>query len=96
MDFDETFMRHVDRSTDKVYPSLENSPWLPLWRRMEETWHSETGTYIGPCLREWQEGEGPQANLYDLFGGIFSGHFSRRATIILPYHLYGVMLSVAR
>lgn len=75
-----------------AYPSLAKSAWQPLWQRMEESWHFRTGTYIGPCIREWQEREEPQANLYDLCGGYFSGQFSRRATLLSPCHLYGSLL----
>lgn len=75
-----------------VYPSLSNSQWLPLWRRMEQTWHVQTASYIGPFIREWQEGEEPQPHLYDLLAGYFSGHFSRRATLLRPYHLYGALI----
>lgn len=75
-----------------VYPSLLNSPWSPLWHRMEQTWHCQTGSYIGPCMREWEEGEESQPNLYDLYGGYFSGKFSRRAAVLKAYHLHGAMM----
>lgn len=75
-----------------VYPSLIDSPWRPLWHRMEQTWHHQTGCYIGPCTREWQEGEEPECNFYDLYAGYFARQFSRRATLLRPYHLYGVLV----
>lgn len=75
-----------------VYPSLPKSPWRDLWLRMEQTWHQSTGGYIGPCLREWQEGEEPQPHLYDLYAGYFSRKFSHRATLLRPYHLQGVLI----
>lgn len=75
-----------------VYPSLLNSPWKELWHYMEQTWYHQTGCYIGPCIREWQEGDEPQANLYDLYGGYFAGHFSRRAILFRPYHLQGALI----
>ena len=75
-----------------AYPSLANSHWQALWQRMEQTWHPQTASYIGPCVREWQEGEEPMPNLYDLFGGYFAGQFSRRATLLRPYHLYGALI----
>lgn len=75
-----------------AYASLAESIWRPLWDRMEETWHFQTGSYQGPCIREWQEREEPQANLFDLFGGYFSGQFSRRTTLVSPYHLYGAVV----
>ena len=58
-----------------AFPSIENSPWNCLWKRMEQTWHSQLGAYIGPSLREWQMGVEPQTNLFSLFGGFFSGRF---------------------
>jgi hypothetical protein len=75
-----------------VYSSLKNTPWTPLWLRMEQTWHRDTASYIGPCIREWQEGEEPQPNVYDLYGGYFAGEFSRRATLLHPYHLQGALI----
>lgn len=75
-----------------VYPSLIHSPWQDLWQRMEHTWHEQTGTYIGPCLREWQEREEPQSNLYDLYAGYFARCFSRRTTLLQPDHLYAVLI----
>ncbi len=75
-----------------VYPSLRHSPWRELWQRMEQTWHQPTGTYVGPCVREWQEGEEPRPHLYDLYAGYFSRQFSHRATLLRPYHLHGVLI----
>lgn len=75
-----------------IYPSLANSPWNLLWKRMEETWHFSTGSYVGPSIREWQEGGEPMPNLYDLWGGYFSGQFSHRAKTISPFHLFGALI----
>lgn len=75
-----------------VYPSLLNSPWSSLWNQMEKTWHSHLACYIGPCVREWQEKEEPQVNLYDLFGGYYSGQFSRRASLLSIHHLHGILV----
>ncbi|MFI0435651.1 MAG: hypothetical protein ACH350_08020 [Parachlamydiaceae bacterium] len=75
-----------------VYPSLAQSPWSPLWKKMKETWHPTLASYLGPCLREWQNGEEPQVNLYDLFCGFFSGHFSKRATLLNRHHLEGILI----
>ena len=75
-----------------AYPSLQNSVWEPLWHRMDETWHVPTGRYVGPWLREWQEGMEPRPNLYDLFCGYFSEQFSKRATVLQPIHLLGVLV----
>lgn len=75
-----------------IYPSLLNSPWRPLWLRMEQTWHHQTGCYIGPCLREWQDKGEPQCNLYDLYAGYFAGQFSRRATLLQANHLHAALI----
>lgn len=75
-----------------VYPSIANSPWNLLWKRMEETWHFPTGTYMGPSIREWHEGVEPLPNLYDLWGGYFSGQFSHRAKTRAPFHLFGALI----
>ncbi len=75
-----------------VYPSLSTSPWHLLWQRMEQTWHAHLACYMGPCVREWQENEEPQVNLYDLFGGFFAGQFSRRATLLSLHHLHGILI----
>jgi hypothetical protein len=75
-----------------AYPSLANSQWNQLWHRMEQTWHHQMGCYMGPYIREWQEREEPQTNLYDLFGGYFARQFSQRAILLRPYHLYGALI----
>ncbi len=75
-----------------VYPSLPDSPWSPFWQRIEQTWHSSLACYIGPCIREWQKQENPQANLYDLFGGFFAGRFSQRAASSNRHHLHGILI----
>jgi hypothetical protein len=75
-----------------VYPSLLTSPWEPLWHHLSQTWHWTTGCYSGPCIREWQAGEEPQPNLYDLYAGYFARQFSRRAMIVRPYHLQAALI----
>lgn len=75
-----------------AYPSLVDSPWKQLWERMEQTWHHQTGCYMGPCLSEWQEGEEPRVNVYDLYAGYFAGQFSRRATLLRSCHLYAALV----
>lgn len=75
-----------------VYPSLIDSAWSSLWHLMKQTWHTELACYIGPCVREWQEREEPQINLYDLFGGFFSGQFSHRASLLNYHHLHGILI----
>jgi len=75
-----------------VYPVISKSPWAPLWQTINQTWHSALASYAGPCVREWQEGSEPQVNLYDLFGGYFSGKFSDRAARLNPMHLFGLLI----
>lgn len=79
-------------SLQMIYPSLINSPWSPLWKVMEQTWHKETGCYIGPCIREWQEDFEPQSGFYDLYAGYFSSKFSKRAASSTVFHLKGVLI----
>lgn len=55
-----------------IYPSLSSSPWVKLWNFMKMTWHTPTGTYIGPWMREWQRGSEPKPNLYDLFASAYA------------------------
>lgn len=66
--------------------------WQPLWQRMTETWHPYLSSYIGPCVRDWQKGAEPLVTLYDLFGGVFSGHFSHRSLLPGPHLLSGVLI----
>jgi hypothetical protein len=75
-----------------VYPSLAESPWNALWSFMEKTWHPLTGAFIGPCVREWQRGNEPKPNLYDLFACTFSGSFPKRTLVPRPFHLQGVLI----
>jgi hypothetical protein len=75
-----------------VYPSLSQSIWSSFWQHIRQTWHPQLACYVGPCVREWQEREEPQINLYDLFGGFLTGQFSRRATLLSPHHLHGILI----
>ena len=75
-----------------VYHSFLNTPWEPLWKRMEETWHPVLSTYIGPSVREWQEGLEPQSGLYDLFASYFLRRFSQHTTHLAPHHLHGILV----
>lgn len=87
-----THLAHILVGLQLVYPSIKKSPWKKLWDRIEHTWHYPTGSYLGPCVSEWQEREEPKPNLYDLFGGYFSGQFSRRSMLIQPLHLQGALI----
>lgn len=75
-----------------LYPSLSESPWSSFWKHLEDTWHQEICCYMGPALKEWQDGGEPQVTLYDLFLGYFSGGFSTRALRDSIVHLEGVLI----
>lgn len=75
-----------------VYPRLSSSPWAAFWQHLNETWHRDTCTYVGPAMREWQDGEEPQITLYDLFMGYFQGEFSERLKRDSLVHLKGVVI----
>lgn len=76
-----------------VYPCLNNSPWKQFWTHINQTWHRPTLTYAGPALKEWQKGNEPQATLYDLYLGYFSGGLSGRTLKENPAHLEGVLIT---
>lgn len=75
-----------------VYPRLSESPWKPFWDHLQSVWHRGTACYIGPGIKEWQQGEEPQATLYDLFCGYFSGIFSARMLKDSMVHLEAVLI----
>ncbi len=75
-----------------VYPTLSDSPWEPLWKLMEQTWHHPTSSYIGCSFREHQDGFEPKTILYDLFCGYFSGSLSKRALTANPTHLQAALV----
>lgn len=79
-------------SLQLVYPSIKNSPWRPLWERMEQTWDSLRGIYVGPSIRQWQMGFEAQPHLYDLYGSYFSEKISARVQRPGFYHLYGACI----
>ncbi len=75
-----------------VYPRLSESPWANFWKHLESTWHRRTCSYVGPALKEWQQGSEPQVTLYDLAMGYFSKQMSERALKIAPVHLEAMLL----
>lgn len=75
-----------------VYTHISKSPWKDFWQHLIQTWHQPTNTYVGPNLRQYQQGDEPQPTLYDLFLGYFSQGFSQRALKDLPYHLQAVVV----
>lgn len=75
-----------------IVPELSQSPWQPLWQRIEETWHRQTASYMGPHIREWEEQGEAKATLYDLYAGYFSNQFSSRAEQQNIFQLQGVLV----
>lgn len=70
-----------------VYNKLSESPWKRFWEHLQQTWHRRIGCYIGPALKEWQQGGGAQVTVYDLCLSYFSGSFSARILRENPAHL---------
>lgn len=56
-----------------------SSSWIPFWEHLNNTWHQQCCSYIGPAIQEFQRGEESEPTLYDLFLGSFSGNFSQRS-----------------
>lgn len=75
-----------------VFKKISDSPWNHFFEHLLHTWHRPTRTYIGPGLKQFQQGEEPQPNLYDLFLGYFSEGFSARALKDAPYHLSAILI----
>lgn len=77
-----------------VYTSIQVSPWNDFWQHLIQTWHQPTRAYIGPGLKQYQQGDEPQPTLYDLFLGYFTcaEGFSERALRDAPYHLHAVLI----
>lgn len=70
----------------------EDSNWKAFWNFVSRSWHPQLTCYVGPCVREWQNTNEPQANLYDLFMGFFCGRFSQRADALGIYHLQASLI----
>jgi len=75
-----------------VYHRLSDSPWSRFWHHLENTWHRKTCCYIGPGIKEWQQGQEPQVTLYDLFMSYFTGKISTRITKECPVHLEAALI----
>lgn len=75
-----------------VYPCISRSPWSEFWGHLEKTWHHSTCSYIGPSIREYQQGFEPQPTLYDLYLGYFSKTFSKRTSGNQIYHLQACLI----
>lgn len=79
-----------------VYEDLNQSPWNHFWGHLIHTWHAPTCTYMGPAIKEWQDGYEPQVTLYDLIMGYLSGSFSKRSLQEAPAHLEAVLILPSR
>lgn len=75
-----------------IYPDFNKSPWSHFWDHLSNTWHRTSSSYIGPAIREFQQGEQPQQTLYDLYMGCFSNAFSQRALMDSPIHLQAALI----
>lgn len=75
-----------------AYPRLSEGLWADFWKHLENTWHRQTCSYIGPAFKERQHGYEPQVTLYDLFAGFFGGGFSSRAKEDNIVHLEAVLI----
>lgn len=77
-----------------LYVRLSDSPWRSFWQHLGDTWHRRTMTYIGPAVKEWQQGYEPQVTLYDMFMGYLSGGFPDRVLKANPTHLEAMLVPV--
>lgn len=75
-----------------AYPALSGSPWKQFPSYLANNWHPGTATYIGPAVKEFQEGYEPQVTLYDLYMGYAGENFSSRALASAPHHLHGALI----
>jgi hypothetical protein len=62
-----------------AWPSLEKSMWNAFWQYLAIVWQRKASTFIGPSLKEFQDGLEPQVTLTDICMGALSGSFSKRA-----------------
>ena len=75
-----------------LYPSISESPWKNFWNFLSDTWHIPSCSYVGPVLKEYQQGEEPLPTLYDLYMGYFSQDYSYRSFVVHPYQLQGILI----
>ncbi len=87
-----TSLADICTALQLAYSSIYLSPWKEFWQHLINTWHQPTLTYIGPGLKQYQQGLEPQATLYDLFLGFFSGEFPKRCLKDAAFHLHAVYI----
>jgi hypothetical protein len=85
-------LSHMLIALQMVYPSIKNSPWKDFWHYLEQTWHQQACSYVGPCLSEEQRGEEPEVSLYDLFLGYFSKQLAARSKLVHPCQLHAALI----
>lgn len=75
-----------------LYPRLDQSPWQAFWMYLCQTWQRQACAYVGPCLKEHQWRTEPEATLYDLFLGYWSGQYAQRTKPCHPYQLQAALI----
>lgn len=75
-----------------IYPNISDSPWNDFWNYLTQTWHISSLCYIGPPIKEQQEGFEPQPTLYDLFMGYFTNKLAKRALSDHIFHLQAPLI----
>ncbi len=86
------FLADILIALQMAYPSISQSPWNDFWTHLSNTWHMKSRSYIGPPVKEQQEGLEPQPTLYDLFLGYFTGGIARRALTDHLFHLQAPLI----
>lgn len=69
-----------------------DSDWHFFWKFINETWHKDLGSYLGPALKEYQMAYEPQATLFDLYLSVISKKFSSRSLNPSMTLLQGVLI----
>lgn len=75
-----------------VYPTLSGTPWKDFKSFLEKSWHPYCHAYIGPCIKEQQEGFEPRPGLYDLLMGYFTHSYAERTKKLDIYHLQAALI----
>src|SRR5262249_29994822 len=90
------YLGEILTALQMVYPKLSASPWKSLWKYLGEVWYHPSCSYIGPGMKEFQDGFEPQPTLLDLYMGYFSKVFSNRAIANhQPFLLQGALIQSA-
>lgn len=87
-----TYLGDFACALQMVDSSLQNSSWSHFWDHINHTWHKPSCAFIGPAVKEAQQGYEPQVTLYDLYMGVLSGQFASRVLVDSPIHLQGALI----